>query len=67
MRRYLANGKCIYCHSDKNVEDQVLNIQRKSVVVSVCSPRCLSLFLESLISEKSRRRFFKFASNAGRY
>jgi len=67
MRRYLANGKCVFCHSEKNVEDVLLTVNKKSIVVSICSPRCLSMLLESLTKERTRRRFLKSASSPNRY
>ncbi len=67
MRRYLANGKCVFCQSNKNVEDVLLIVNKKSIVVSICSSHCLSMLQEILTNERSRKRFLRSASSPGRY
>lgn len=67
MRRYLANGKCVLCHSDKNVVDVLLTVNKRSLVVSICSESCFSTLRKILANERSRKRFLKSFLNLGSY
>lgn|GEM_PF-2174536 len=65
MRRYLASKKCIFCQSEDHVEEALVIARGHSLVVSVCSPYCLSRLQESLKSYRQRRRFLAFLPEPG--
>jgi hypothetical protein len=66
MRRYLASKKCIFCQSEDHVEEALVIIRSRSLVVSVCSSYCLSRLQESLKGFRQRRRFLASLPKLGR-
>jgi len=57
MRRYLVTKRCLHCGKELPLEEAVLTYHTRSVIVSVCSVRCLEALQSGLGAGKEQRKF----------
>jgi hypothetical protein len=56
MRRYFVSRKCLWCEQDLPIKEEVITLNHRSLVVSVCSPQCLEQLRTPLGRGKMRKR-----------